>query len=452
MATVRTKRHARQPLTGTVERFVRRGDGTVYYRGKIHLADGSRERVNIPAPFCFDKAQSCEFVRETQAQETAHGRILAAKRGEPPPPALATETVREWHARWVASRVVKGNTSTRDDKSRFETHVAALIGDKPMAAVTRYELEGIVEALDAKVRAGELSWHTAWNAWAVVSKMFRDAATAKQRDLRVREDNPCDRIAPPDRGIRRAKQYLYPSELLALMACTAIAREWRRLIALAVYLFPRAGELEALDWEDVDLPRAIVHVHRGTDRERGGSKGTKTGIARRFSIEPAILPVLRAMHMESGGVGSVVPKMPRMRDLAEGLRNFLRLAGVTRAELHESTRTRKAMTWHDLRATGLTWMAIRGDDPLKIKQRAGHAAFTTTEGYVRQAEAVRSGFGDVFPTLPAELVERTEHSPELSNEKSNWLPRQSWRRGIFTKKAAERAGFEPAAAFWTAPA
>lgn len=85
-----------------------------------------------------------------------------------------------------------------------------------------------------------------------------------------------------------------------------------------MYLFLRAGELEALEWEDVDLARGIVHIHRGTDRERSESKGTKTGIARRFAIEPAILPVLRAMHSESGGVGQVVPKMPHMRDLAEG--------------------------------------------------------------------------------------------------------------------------------------
>jgi len=62
------------------------------------------------------------------------------------------------------------------------------------------------------------------------------------------------------------------------------------------------------------------------------------------------------------------------------------------------------MTFHDLRATGLTWLAIRGDDPLKIKQRAGHAAFTTTEGYIREAESVRDVFGDVFPTLPARSV------------------------------------------------
>ena len=98
------------------------------------------------------------------------------------------------------------------------------------------------------------------------------------------------------------------------------------------------------------------------------------------------------------------------------------------------------MTWHDLRATGLTWLAIRGDDPLKIKQRAGHSAFSTTEGYVRQAEAVRPDFDDVFPSLPM-LVDAPK-DPERSKLRSKWLAQQSWRRGIFSRSSAERAGFE----------
>lgn len=49
----------------------------------------------------------------------------------------------------------------------------------------------------------------------------------------------------------------------------------------------------------------------------------------------------------------------------------------------------KWITFHDLRATGITWMAVRGDDPLKIKQRAGHASLSTTEGYIRLAEELR---------------------------------------------------------------
>ncbi len=74
------------------------------------------------------------------------------------------------------------------------------------------------------------------------------------------------------------------------------------------------------------------------------------------------------------------------------------------------------MTWHDLRATGLTWLAVRGDDPLKIKQRAGHATFSTTAGYIREAEAQRVGFGDVFPTLPSDLFTGAGDAPPTSQD------------------------------------
>lgn len=53
---------------------------------------------------------------------------------------------------------------------------------------------------------------------------------------------------------------------------------------------------------------------------------------------------------------------------------------------------------------------MRGDDPLKIQRAAGHAVFQTTEGYIRDADALREGFGKVFPELPAELVRGRESS------------------------------------------
>ena len=113
-------------------------------------------------------------------------------------------------------------------------------------------------------------------------------------------------------------------------------------------------------------------------------------------------PLLQAMHKRAVGKGSVVSF--RDRHMSRDLRLWLTRAGITRPELHEGDETRKPLTWHDLRATGLTWMAVRGDDPLKIKQRAGHSTFSTTELYIRQAEAVRERFGEVFPPLPAALL------------------------------------------------
>jgi hypothetical protein len=91
--------------------------------------------------------------------------------------------------------------------------------------------------------------------------------------------------------------------------------------------------------------------------------------------------------------------------MARNFRRWLWKAGVRRAALHETNAQSQNITWHDLRATGATWMAVRGDDPLKIMQRCGHRDYGTTLRYVREAEAVRDGFGDPFPALPQCLLE-----------------------------------------------
>jgi len=50
-------------------------------------------------------------------------------------------------------------------------------------------------------------------------------------------------------------------------------------------------------------------------------------------------------------------------------------------------------------------MAVRGDQPLAIKRVLGHRTFATTEIYIREADAIREGFGEVFPALPAAVVD-----------------------------------------------
>jgi hypothetical protein len=63
-----------------------------------------------------------------------------------------------------------------------------------MARVPRADIEGLVAELDAKVQAHKLSWRTAMNVWAVISRMFRDACRSKLSELRVCDDSPADRL------------------------------------------------------------------------------------------------------------------------------------------------------------------------------------------------------------------------------------------------------------------
>ncbi|CAN96436.1 hypothetical protein predicted by Glimmer/Critica [Sorangium cellulosum So ce56] len=411
-----------RPRTGTIQRH---GD---HWDARITLQDGSRPWICLPAGYsearARDRAKSlAETARAEGATRPPRGRTAAAPAGE---------TVAAWVERWTAAREERGLSSASGDLGRLRKWLFPQLGDKPITAVTRRDVEAFVEHLDSSVRAGEQSWKTAVNTWGLVSKLFDDACSAKTLSLRVLASNPAAEVRGPDRGIKKAKAYLYPSEFLPLVSSPNISIEWRRAVALATYLYVRASELRALTWDDVDLERGIIHVHRSLDRE-GSAKSTKTGTTRRFTIEPALMPLLRAMHAESGGRGRVI-QLPDDRHLARALRGLMTTARLDRCELYAADATRKSMTWHDLRATGITWLAIRGDDPLKIMQRAGHAGFQTTQGYIREAEAVRAGFGDVFPPLPLSLWE--------GGVSSGNRPESAQVRGIMV----EAPGIEPGSA------
>ena len=198
------------------------------------------------------------------------------------------------------------------------------------------------------------------------------------------------------------------------MACQVDEGRW------ASNATDRAGELAALRWEDVDLEHRVIHVHRSVDRVRRRAVGsTKADVARRIPIEPALMALLQALQDEAKGSGLVFA-MPPVGVLSNKLKVYLRRAGVDRLDLFTSDATRKAITFHDLCATGIMWCAVRCDHPLKIMQRAGHSDFETTKIYLREAENLSQAFGQVFPTLPREVLGIAPQSPRDDSSEANF--------------------------------
>ncbi len=56
-------------------------------------------------------------------------------------------------------------------------------------------------------------------------------------------------------------------------------------------------------------------------------------------------------------------------------------------------------------------MAVRGDEPIRIVNRAGPENIATTQTYIRAAEAIREGFGEMFPSLPKALFASAGKAP-----------------------------------------
>lgn len=373
------------------------------------------------------------------------------------------ETVAKWCERWRAWRVRMGYVaSDNEDAKNFRNYIEPVIGHRTMRLVGATDIEAIVEALDARiVDDGEngLSWKTARNAWVCVRAMFRDASTAKASSgLRVRDDNPTLTVAPPEKPKKgtadKLKTFLYPSEYLALMTAPAIwdpdkgkartrsanvarakaAQRWMRIFSLAIYNSMRANELKALQWEWIDLDHWIGKVEMqaasNADARRTGKadQDPKCGSFREFDFESEVRPLLLAMHAEAkaanGGeepTGRIFPTFPTEKDLARRLRKYLELAGCKRPELQARNAHRVPMRFHDLRATGITWMAMRGDDAIHIQELAGHKSIVTTEKYIRKVRRIRgSEWGAPFPPIPVMVVGAKAASNPV--EKSDMAP------------------------------
>ncbi|MFO0590456.1 MAG: tyrosine-type recombinase/integrase [Polyangiaceae bacterium] len=388
--TMAPRRRGR-PRTGHVYRH---GD---HFDIRIRLADKRGRPVHL------DPRVSETEARSLAAQASALAIAEGATRDPTPD---SSETADAWLERWTADRVARGIATAGQTPGRWHKWIAPVIGHLPIARIEREDVERVVDRLDEAVRAGAIRAQTASHTWVIVKAAFRDAQRAKTRTLRVRSDNPTEGVQGPDQGPDRSKPWLYPCEFSRLMACPRVPMRWRRLFALATYLYLRAGELAALTIEDVDLVGGVVLVHQTTRYGRRAAATTATGptktkISRRIPIERALRPLLGVLIAEARAEGRArIVCMPSRRELAAQLRRYLEWAGVNRAALFADDETRAPLTFHDLRATGLTWRAIRGDDALKVQRAAGHASLETTQRYIREAEVIGHEIGLPFPDLP----------------------------------------------------
>lgn len=389
--------------------------------------DPTRKRYPVEDPAITTLEQARQLAHRLSVEALDEKLQLTPKRVSD---ASKADTCSAWFESWCTERERAGKVTTaRHDRGRFTEHVEPILGTWRMATVSREKIEEVVEHLDEKIKHGAISWKTAATTWGVISKAFKDASgyKTKMKALIVRTDNPAIGVAPPNRGGEKAKAFLYPSEFWKLVTSRALthgeglpahvaanvanaSRRWLRSFVLAAYLGTRAGELAALDWQDVDLKHWTIFIHRATERDTGRrkEKETKTEVTRRFEIEPALRPLLLAMWREQGKPkhGKVID-LPHEADLSERLQRYLGWAGVDRAELFISDKTRCRITFKDLRATYATWRAIRGDDHLKIQRAAGHKSFNTTTIYIRAAEDLGGRAGKPFPPLPPFLLGST---------------------------------------------
>ncbi len=177
----------------------------------------------------------------------------------------------------------------------------------------------------------------------------------------------------------------------------------------------RAGELAALQWDDVDFERRLITVQRSYDGP------TKAEDVRYIPILDALLPILRSWRLRHPGRLVFTNRDGRMygksaRIFQEVLHRVLDSAGFPTTKL--KGKKRRYITFHSLRHTFASHWMMRGGDLFKLQLILGHKSIQMTMRYAHLAPDAfaedYSRFGGP-PTIEADVVPIASALPEASS-------------------------------------
>ncbi len=236
------------------------------------------------------KEHARHFGRRVDAQRWLDEQTAAIVTGQYVNPKAGRTTVREYAALWERSQV--GRTQTlRNRDVALRRHILPRLGDLPLSAVTRSDVQGLVKALEA---AGKQP-RTVLSVYRVAAKLFGSAVD--DRKIAV---SPCRKIGLP--RVDDAEVHPPTVEQVATMA-DAVPEAVRALVVLLAGSGVRIAEALALKPSDVDFLRRTLRVERQRNRDGNVAPPKTAKSARTVPLAQVVVDELAA-HLARRTVAS----------------------------------------------------------------------------------------------------------------------------------------------------
>lgn len=155
---------------------------------------------------------------------------------------------------------------------------------------------------------------------------------------------------------------------------------------LAILTGMRNGELFALTWNDIDFENKVISVTKAWTI-KDGLGPTKSTRNRYIPISGELESFLKGLKSKSVGPNKNVLEQHKewvQGNQAKVLKDFCRKIGIT------------PIKFHDLRATFITQLLIRGVSLAKVMKIVGHSTIKTTMRYLRLVAQDTQGATDAL--------------------------------------------------------
>ncbi len=184
---------------------------------------------------------------------------------------------------WDSNYAAKGRSRT--ETGFLRKHALTTLGPLKVHEVTSGVIEGFLVRKEALGPDGksELSAKSINNLRELIGRLFSKAIEQEM----WKGVNPIDRV--PRRRAKKKRSYavLTPDEAKALLY--ALDPRWRGVVATALFLAPRKGEILGMLKEDVDLPNRKINLTRSYEYD--STKGNREDT---LPIPEPLVPFLEA--------------------------------------------------------------------------------------------------------------------------------------------------------------
>jgi len=301
---------------------------------------------------------------------------------------------------WDANYAAKGRSLT--EAAFLKKHTLGALGPLKVHEVTSGVTEGLLVKKEALGPDGEpaLSPKSINNLRDLIGRVFSKAIEQGM----WKSPNPIDKV--PRRKVRKKKSHavLTPDEAKALLY--ALDPRWRGIVATALFLGPRKGEILGMLKEDVDLPCREINLTRSYEYD--STKGNRED---RLPIPEPLVPFLEAaiaaspnelvfpnergqMYSRDTKLNMVVRRGLARAGVVLGYDHVCRRAGCGYRVRQEDAEPRwcpqcemklwprpipKKTRFHDIRHTTATLLLKEGVSMGVVQKILRHSAITVTE-------------------------------------------------------------------------
>lgn len=170
---------------------------------------------------------------------------------------------------------------------------------------------------------------------------------------------------------------------------------WYPIWAFAVLTGMRSGELQALEWGDVDEKNGIIRVSMSFNKRINTTKCPKNGTWRNVDISSQLQEIISELKIARFNAKYVLPQFPEWKHGEAGkvLRMFLERIGIN-----------KDVVFHTLRACFATHLLSTGVEPLKVMRMGGWSDLKTFQIYLRMSGVDVKGVAEGLEVLPPKEI------------------------------------------------